>query len=143
MLSPLLFLISRIYLIDLRLKFCACYYFLLFSFPSTAAISWHSGVRYIHLREHVKAIKVLLNTYVPKCIYYLVYLSYICHDLGKHCGASVSKQYAAAMNSYIAKALPLKCQITAHRPWHVASKVCYSTVWNSLEKVVMIAENSL
>ena len=35
-----------------------------------------------------------------------------------HCGAMprVSKQCIAALNCYVAKALPVKYQITAHRP---------------------------
>ena len=52
----------------------------------------------------------------------------------EHCGASVSKQYTAILNCYVAKALPVKYQITAHRPWHVAKKkkFCHSTVCKSL-----------
>ena len=33
----------------------------------------------------------------------------------------------AALDCYTAKALPVKYQITAHRPWHVAQQVCHST----------------
>ena len=40
----------------------------------------------------------------------------------KHCEASVSKQYTTALNCYIAKALPVKYQITAHRLWHIGKQ---------------------
>ena len=34
----------------------------------------------------------------------------------------MSKQYTVALNCYIANALPVKYQITAHRLWHVAKQ---------------------
>ena len=40
----------------------------------------------------------------------------------EHCGASASKRYIAALNCYIAKALPVKYQIITHRLWHVAKQ---------------------
>ena len=48
------------------------------------------------------------------------------------------------MNSYVAKALPVKYKITAHRPWHVSNKGCHSTVCKSaLLLRATIAEGSM
>ena len=45
------------------------------------------------------------------------------HVLLGNCGASVSKQYIAASNCYIAKVYQCsKCQVAAHRLWHVAKQ---------------------
>ena len=61
----------------------------------------------------------------------------------EHCGASASKQYIVGLNCYIAKALPVKYQIITHRLWHVATSLLSAKVLNTLEKIVMIAGNSL
>ena len=34
----------------------------------------------------------------------------------EHCGASLSKQSTSALNCFLAKVLPVKYQMTAHRP---------------------------
>ena len=59
----------------------------------------------------------------------------------EHCGVSVSKQYTATLNCHIAKALPVKYQITAPRSWYVAKQGL--SVLTHREKIIATAENNL
>ena len=53
----------------------------------------------------------------------------------------MSKQYTMVLNCHTTKALLVKCQKTAPRPWHVGKQGL--SVLTHGEKIVVAAENSL
>ena len=57
----------------------------------------------------------------------------------EHCRGSVSKQCTMALNCYVAKALPVKYQITGHTAWH---RPIAKTKFVTINSIITLAEKA-
>ena len=71
-----------------------------------------------------------LNIPKKKQLYSTVYIT---RQNGKHCGGEHEQAIHYTTELLHSKGLPVKYQITAQRPWHIANKVSHSTVCKSVE----------
>ena len=74
-------------------------------FLTQCRFSYMSMHRFNHSHPYYQWVMLYLSLH---CLYY--------QGNVEHCGASVSKQSTVALKCYVVKALPVKSQITAHRP---------------------------